>query len=168
MIDFLYVFNSSVVKVQRNQYIREIAVVQKAYRFTLDIKPTGTKKGWTNVFRATATPTKNCCSYGNRVPAIFFRSDTSKLHICNSINGRGNFYIDEMIPMDKYTTVTIQQLRNEDGKYRYTILLDHKEAYTVINNKPQVFKNVQVFFGDRFYQPSEAMIKNFLFQNLEG
>lgn len=73
-----------------------------------------------------------------------------------------------MIPMNKFTTVSIEQIREGDEKYRYSIFLNHVEAFTIVNTKPQEFKDVQVFFGDRYYPASDAMIRNFKFQNLEA
>ena len=68
--------------------------------------------------------------------------------------------------MNKFTHITIQQVR-DGNDYRYTILFDHQEVYTVINKKPQVFKNVDTYMGDRFYNPSNAIVRNFHFQNIE-
>ena len=60
-----------------------------------------------------------------------------------------------------------QQVREGD-QYRYSILFNHEEVFTMVNTKPQVFKNVQTFVGDRFYYASDAIVQNIKFENIES
>ena len=137
----------------------------------MEIKPLGTKHGWSSVFRATST-NKNCCDYGDRIPGMYFQSGSTRLYIGNAVNGNGNFHRTEKIalfkeiPLNKFTLVTIEQVI-EDGEYRYSIYFDHEELYSTINSKPRVFKHVNVYMGDSFYNPANAVIRNFNFENLE-
>eukprot|EP00111_Clytia_hemisphaerica_P008352 TCONS_00024387-protein len=160
------VVEHDVYEIARNQYIKTIPIIQKAYRFTMEIKPLGVRHGWTNIFHATSNA-GNCCGYGSRIPAFFLFSGSTRLHMCNAVNGRGNFYIDRTIPMNKFTKVDLQQVL-ESGEYRYSIFFNNVEVYTIVNKKPQVFKHVNVYFGDRFYTPSNALIRNFHFENLSA
>ena len=85
------------------------AKLTKNYVITFDVKPTGTVPGWSNLLRVFNVDA-NCCKIGQRIPAIFFRSRTSKLHICNAINENGNscFDVPAALPMDKYSTVNTE------------------------------------------------------------
>lgn len=152
-------------EVARNQFIQDIKIITKAYRFSLDIKPMGVVSGWSNIIRVAST-TKNCCDKGNRIPALFFHTQSTKIHTCNYINGNGNFHVNVAIPMGKFTNVKIQQILQSDGTYRYSIAYDDKEIYSVINKTPKAFENAKVFIGDRFYNPSNAIVSNFKFENL--
>ena len=89
---------------------------------SLDIKPLGKTKGWTNVFRIQQKGHKDCCSYGDRIPAIFMRPGDTRLHIAYSVSGAGNRWVDTArLAIGKYHRVVIQQRKQINGKYRYRI-----------------------------------------------
>ena len=48
--------------------------------FSLTIRPLGKKRGWTNIIHNTFTG-RNCCRAGDRWPAIWFCSNSTRLHI---------------------------------------------------------------------------------------
>ena len=48
--------------------------------FSLTIRPLGKKRGWTNIIHNTFTG-RNCCRAGDRWPAIWFFSNSTRLHI---------------------------------------------------------------------------------------
>lgn len=125
----------------------------------------GLVSGWSNILRVNAG-TQNCCSVGNRIPALFFYHRTTKLHVCNAINNNGNKYFNKVIPMGKFTNVKIQQVRQTDGKYTYSVLFNDEEVYSIINKTPREFTNAKVFIGDRFYAAADAVVKNLEFENL--
>ena len=56
-------------------------------QLTVDINPYDTVGEWSNVFHFTATG-DNCCHYGDRIPALFIRADSSEMHFvmvkCNA------------------------------------------------------------------------------------
>jgi hypothetical protein len=60
------------------------------YELSLDIFPTGTKAGWSNILHISSTG-ENCCGYGDRVPAVWFFNGTTRLHIVTGSNSSGAF-----------------------------------------------------------------------------
>ena len=107
----------------------------------------------------------NCCQNGQRIPAIFMHSGTTRLHITNSVNGNGNHVVNKDIPMGKYTKVTIQQVERSDGVYVYSIYLNEKGVFSIVNTQPQEFDNVKLYASDNFYPASKADLKDFNFKS---
>ena len=69
--------------------------------------------GWTELLRFTATE-KNCCSAGDRIPAIFVHSN-GYIHVTSQVGTNGNFYQDVNIQLKTWIKVDIRQYP-EDGK----------------------------------------------------
>jgi len=110
---------------------------------------------------------KDCCTEGTRIPMIKFRPSSTKLHISFAISGNGNRYFDSAaIPLNKYTTVVIQQRNQYGNKYRYSIDIDGVEVYQIMNSKPQEWTNAKMYLSSNFFEASNAIIKNLRFQNL--
>ena len=47
----------------------------------------------------------------------------------------------------------------------YSIFLDGEKVHSVENTRPEMFKDVKVFFGDEFWQPAEATYKNLVWKS---
>ena len=151
--------------VTRNNKVADIPKITKEWSLTVDIKPTGKTPGYTNLVHLTSTK-KNCCGFGDRIPAIWFISKTSRLHICGGINRGNECYNSGNLPMNKYTTVLIEQ-KKEGDKYTLTILIDGKEFKKVdFKKEPREYGPSELFASDNFYNPGKAKIKNLKFINL--
>jgi len=73
------------------------------YAVSVDIKPKGIVRGWSNIIHLTATK-KNCCGVGDRMPGIWFISKTTRLHIAAGVNKRGNtYYNTDALPLKVFT-----------------------------------------------------------------
>ena len=89
---------------------------------------------------------------GAKVPAVFFKEGTNRLHICMSINENGNFCWDsEVIPVNSWFTLNLRQILIND-QYEFQILIDKNLKHKVINNKPMIFENVNGIISNS-YQP---------------
>ena len=133
---------------------------------SFDIRPRGKISGWTNIIHLTATG-KNCCGKGDRVPAVWFNSRSTRLHVCSQIDNAGNrCYNSDNIPLNKWTTVVIKQDKDNKGKYIYTVTAGGKVVKKIENKKPQEYKNVRIFAADNWYRESNAELKNFEIRNL--
>ena len=124
----------------------------------------GLDSGWTNIFHA-MTGGGTCCKIGKRIPAIFVYDQSTRIHVCTSINDNGNHYFDKTIPMGEFTNFVIRQALRHDGKYHFSLFINGKLINSVINDKPRVFNDVKVYASNRFYKASNAIIRNFKFES---
>ena len=149
----------------KNNFLAPIAVVKKDFIFSVDIKPLNKVRGWSSVTRI--TDGGNCCKPGNRIPMIKFRPNSYRLHISFAINGNGNTHFDSAeLKQGEYSTVVIKQTLKYGNEYRYTVTINGKEVLVKSNNKAQDYKNVKLYAGDNFFEPSDCMIKNLVFENI--
>ena len=103
-------------EIKKSTFYKNIGTIGKSYSFTFEIKLKGKVKGWSNVAHV-LNKDGNCCSHGQRIPAIFVYSDSSRIHVCSSVDNNGNFYVDHNIPMGEFVNVTVQQAKRADQKY---------------------------------------------------
>ena len=81
---------------------------------------------WANVlsFKGNGA-TSNCCKPGDRVPAVFIKTNRNKkkyLVFSNSINGNGKYsYKYENVKLNKWYKITIEQIM-ENGTVRIVVL----------------------------------------------
>ena len=142
-----------------------IPVVKREYSLQIDFKPTKKLPGWTNLFRMASEPGNNV-KVGNRIPAIFFRSNTFKLHVCSAINGNKNScWNSDTLTEGKLYRLNIVQSLQFTGTYRYSISLDGDEKYQTGNTKAQEFKKVKMYLADEYYTPAGAEVLKVKFQN---
>ena len=138
----------------------------KDYVISFDVKLTDTVPGWTNILRVFNVE-QNSGKIGTRIPAVFVHSRTTKLHICNAINGNGNnCFNSKPLPKNQYTTVVIQQTLKYNDRYRYSIEIGGEEVYTVTSINPRVYQNVKLFASDNYYNPAKGSIKNIKWLNI--
>uniref|UniRef100_A0A7M5WXS8 Peptidase S1 domain-containing protein n=1 Tax=Clytia hemisphaerica TaxID=252671 RepID=A0A7M5WXS8_9CNID len=153
-----------VVPVVWDRLYKNIGKIHKSYSFTFEMKPTGTIAGWSNIVHA-YDKEGNCCQVGQRIPAIFMASSSTRLHITNAVSGKGNYAVNRNIPMGQFTNVTIQQVEQSDGSYLYSIYLNTTKIASTVNTQPQEFDNVQLFASDKWYNPSKVVLGYFNFQS---
>ena len=77
-----------------------------------------TKNSWSELLRFTATE-GNCCSAGDRIPAIFVNS-AGYIHVTSQVGGNGNFYKNINIKLKTWIKVGIKQYL-ENGKVIFLI-----------------------------------------------
>ena len=78
----------------------------------------GSEMGWSELLRFTATE-GNCCSAGDRIPAIFVNS-AGYIHVTSQVGGNGNFYKNINIKLKTWIKVGIKQYP-ENGKVIFLI-----------------------------------------------
>ena len=69
--------------------------------------------GWTEILRFTSTE-KNCCSPGDRIPAIF-ANQAGYIHVTSQVGTNGNHYKNYDIKPKTWTKIEIKQYP-ENGK----------------------------------------------------
>ena len=69
--------------------ISTIPEFSKEWRVTFDIKPLKKVADLSNILHITTG--SDCCSYGSRIPGIWFDKNSFKLVVANAVNGQGNY-----------------------------------------------------------------------------
>mmetsp|Transcript_90024 Transcript_90024/g.205750 ORF Transcript_90024/g.205750 Transcript_90024/m.205750 type:complete len:579 (+) Transcript_90024:59-1795(+) len=79
------------------------------YEVSFVVTPHQTRTGWANLIHFTQSG-KNCCDEGDRMPAAWFFTDTTRLHIRSGRKDGGNDGCDptEQLPLGKATKVDIR------------------------------------------------------------
>ena len=72
------------------------------------------KDGWTELIRFTSTD-KDCCSSGDRIPAIFVHS-SGYIHVTSQVGTNGNYNKNFNIKLKTWIKVEIKQYPDENGK----------------------------------------------------
>ena len=131
----------------------------KQWHLSLDIMPTGLTSNWSNIVHVGIGGNKE--KYGDRTPGIWFPPMSTKLCIASAINNNPNFQVNTtQIPINQWSHVEIYQIRIEDGAYQLYIKIDNTTAYTIVNENPSAFSNIEVFTSDNYYPAADADIKN--------
>ena len=83
----------------------------------MDIIVHSAGSGWQSILRFTSTD-GNCCNIGDRVHAIFYKSD-GFISIISSVSGDGNYNVRHNVDLNKWYRIEITQKVKKNGKVRY-------------------------------------------------
>jgi len=141
--------------------------MSRAWLLSFQIKPISTRRGWSNIIHATAH-NRNMHKYGDRIPGVWFLSNTNRMHICSAVNGNKNYCFNtrQNLPKNKFSTVVIRQIQRKDGKFVYQIFLNSKLLHQKINRATRSFKNVKLYAADPWYNPARAIVKQLKWKSL--
>ena len=151
-----------------NNLIRTFLIYFNEYEVSLDVMPTsGTVSGWASIFHITKGG--NYGSFGDRMPAMWFRPGTRRLHICTALGTNPNYCVDGTsdIPAHVFTNINIQQKRLSSGSYQYTIKTNGTVRVQFINTNPGVptLYNAKVYFGSPWEKPAKVNVRNFVIKS---
>ena len=154
------------IVLKKNKLHRKIHVT-KAWRVVFKVKPLGKRNGWGNIIHSSAFGKSNK-KYGDRIPGVWFKPNTTRLHICSAVNKKKNhcFTSKKNLPMNKFTRVVIQQVAMKDGRFKYQITINKIVVHKVINKGPRSYKNVKMYASSPWAKPARAVLKNLKFRNL--
>ena len=134
------------------------------YKFEITIHPLEKRGGWSNIFHSTISG-GNCCGARDRVPAAWFYSNTTRLHIRTGTNRSGNFGHDPPgeLPLNKDTRLVITVKDN-----KLTIKLQGGYNYTKVITIPVERQEGTNHFwlSDPWHNAAIAKVKNVSFTNL--
>ena len=71
--------NAEADGLRRAHLVMILPKLHKTWSYKIEIKPVGTLPGYTNILHATTGV--NCCNPGSRLPAIYFTSMSTQMHI---------------------------------------------------------------------------------------
>merc|ERR1712166_1413021 len=127
---------------------------------TFKIKPTARSiNNYSNIIHFTAN-NQNYNSIGSRVPAVWFYSKSTRMHVRMGRPGKANDGCDpkEQLPLNKWSTFNLKLM----GK-TLTVSVDGK-VLCVNNNyahSDPSYKNVKVYAADPWHNNAHARIKDF-------
>ena len=148
----------SETKVIRNNSIHTIPRISTEWSLSLTIRIEKSQLGyWKNLIHF-STGNDNF----SRLPAIFLWFDIDSLYICYDINNNRDHCYSPGIKIGQRHNVEIHQRYISDGDYRYFIVFDGIEVYSVVNKQAKQFYNVQVFTADPWYAADDFRMLNLL------
>ena len=137
-----------------------------AWYVSFEIFPQDVVNGLSNVIHFTAKG--NTGKHGYRIPSVFFKSRTTKLTICSSINKNVNrCFTSKALKHHQFTKVEITQRQISRSKYRYSIHIAGKRVFNIINSRARYHRNVKVYRSNPWTPPAKALIKNLVYGNLK-
>lgn len=161
----LTIVNNSYLNLVRNNLIQEFDIT-KDYKLDITIHPTGVISGWSNVIHSTLSG-NNCCGSKDRLPGLWFFSNTTRLHIRTSTMQVGNDGYDPNIelPLNKDTRVVII-VKGDELKIEYSggVTFSHTDKIS----KDRYYGRAKFYASDPWYNSSIAKIKNVKWTNLTG
>lgn len=130
----------------------------KNYKLQFIIMPLAKISGWSNVLHFTAT-NKNG-GVGGRIPAIFFFSGTTRMHVKQGRPGHPNDGCDTIneLPLMKWSTVTLQLLESTFTVHVNGELWCSRSSF---GNSDHGRSNVKVYASDKFHKAAKARIMDF-------
>ena len=147
---------------RRSNLIDIIPTLSPAWYVSFDIYPISSGY-WRSVVHFASNDHIN--HYGGRVPEVVMQN--SRLYIYNAVNGhRRHWYGSNPLTFNKYTRVEISQKPSNVSGVLYTIRIDGRRVYRIINRDARYFENVYVYKGNRWRNPANVLIKNFIYKNL--
>ena len=170
--------------IARNNLLGTIDSWGPLFRVSLDLKIHSTSPGiWTTVlaFKANGGES-NAGQYGDRAPMIAYKNST--IRFVNSVNGNAGHGNVEKIELGKWYHIEIEQKMNNGKvitdcncidirrnslnyqKVYYSVKIDGREIFNIVNSDARLFRNVKVFVNDKFHPPTDATYKNLFWENL--
>eukprot|EP01052_Picozoa_sp_SAG31_P015232 SAG31_NODE_974_length_10627_cov_11.246201_5_plen_226_part_00 len=136
------------------------AVVALPDDFTIffTINPHEVVEGWASIFHFTATGS-NCCQYGDRIPAVWFKPGTLELYVVDGQPSSGNddkCDTGEPLPSNVESQVEISIHQSE-----LVLKVDGVERCREARQDRAAFPNVHVYASDPWHTPASATISNF-------
>ena len=130
------------------------------YILQFDITPRGLRGNWGSILHFTKDG-NNCCSFGQRMPAIWFFPGNLRFHIRMGDSKDGNWGIDtDAIPINQKSS-----FRMECNGANVTITVNSR-VYTAKQPNVRPSGNCIVYCADPWHEPANAILENLRFRNL--
>ena len=138
--------------------------LSRAWSLSFKIKPCQKRQltDWLSIIHATAHNQND--QYGDSILGVWFKSNSSKLHV--NMTKDYHFNTENELPRNEYSTVLIQQRQRNDSKFVIQLFINDKMLHEVVNNAAQPFQNVTVYAADPWHIPANAIVKELHWKNL--
>ena len=155
------IIGNQFISLKKNRLVKKFKI-NRNYSLMFTILPKGKVSGWSNIIHSTIS-NKNCCGPKDRLPGIWFRSNTTKLYIVNStLGGNFSFTCPIELPLHKETHIKISVIESH-----FTINLSGAANYNkimTINNK-RLEGSSYFYISDPWHSKSNGLIKNVIWLN---
>ena len=131
----------------------------RGWKLSFELNPVGEVGGYSSIIHATINGNRG---HGQRIPAVWFLSNTRKLHIVSGVGANYNYIYNTKfnLPRNRFSTIVIQQIQKNDLSYHFQIIINGRLIHSVLNSRPKVFHNVKYYGSSPWYKPAKAMIRN--------
>merc|ERR1740124_491271 len=156
-----FIFNGS-TKIERAEdeydYDGIIALPTTDYILRLTIEPHGTLNGLSSIIHITNGG--NCCDYGTRSPALFFKSKTTFLQYVTGHNSKGDFasVASKELAIDIKSEIELRVVGRKN-----TLVINGVEERSRTVKERALLSNVTVYLGNPWHPAADATISNVYF-----
>lgn len=138
-----------------------LTVIQNNYRISFDITIFGTVGNWGSIFHFTRT-FNNCCSFGDRVPALWFFPGQSRFYWIAGNPGNGDEWVSNDFHLD-FNRAYHVDLKVVDGvAYQFIDGTCVNGAGQILSAVGPTQENVKLYMSDPWYSVPNAEVTNFV------
>ena len=105
---------------------------------------------WHNIFHVTTG--SNYGTLGARIPAVWANKEYEEFFIVSDVNGNNDYYqYLGQHNLGQLYHIEISQKKNSNDEAVYKISVDGTTFHEVINTKPQIFQNANLYLSDPWH-----------------
>ena len=133
------------------------------------MKPFATVPTQSSILQVTAEDATTG-KYGNSLPAIYFEAGSTKLRICNDMNGTtlACYFGTSALPMNTFTNIVVAQTLQKADTYLFTIYINGLQVHATTNVDARNWKSVTIRTHP-LWNPANVYMKNLIYKkSLEG
>uniref|UniRef100_A0A6C0IXU3 LamG-like jellyroll fold domain-containing protein n=1 Tax=viral metagenome TaxID=1070528 RepID=A0A6C0IXU3_9ZZZZ len=155
----LNIVGNQYVKLKRNNLVKKF-FIKTDYDISFSIIPLGKINGWSNILHSSIS-NKNCCSKKDRLPGIWFRSNTTQLYIVVSTNVNPNhsFTCPKNLPLNKEAHIRLS-VKATHLTLNISGSINYKKTITIDNNREKGITHL--YISDPWHQSADSLIKNLI------
>ena len=120
-------------------------------------------RGLANIFHFKSNTRDD--EYGQGHPSVFGVRATTILEIRSNVNGNLRHKIHIPLELNIKTHIEIHQRYVSKGNYRYSVIKEGQEVFSIINNDARPVYNTRVYGSNPWKLASVAMLSNLEFTN---
>ena len=139
--------------------------VHEEYFVQFDLFPLEHPRSFFNIVHFTTGG--NYGPLGTRIPGVWMND---VLYFSSGINDKGDFgtYGDNTkIPLRQWAKIEIAQKKYGAGIYIYSIVINSRPIFQVMNSKPRFFNDVKLYVADGWFPAHKGYIRNLYVEGYE-
>ena len=160
---YIQIIGGSWYRCKKNNLVKTF-VIRPNYQLSFDIHPEGTRGGWTNILHSTLSRS-NCCGSRDRCPAVWFHSNTFRLHIRTSTNSVGNFGHDPGTQINRHGSTNVI-IRVQGSRLTITYRGSTNYTWSGYINPSRQSGTTYFYVSDPWYTASYCYVRNVRWLNL--